>query len=109
MRARERSRKIGKDLAGYLPGFNLSQLRPQGLAKFADIGTGAGLLLAVTEGVLNPAAAVSLAATSPRLMGELMAAVSKASPPLSRATMATPLLGITNAGGVLARNLESQQ
>jgi len=82
---------------------------PQGLAKFADIGTGAGLLMGVAKGLVNPAAAASLVATSPRLMGELMVANSKASPTLGRATMAAPLLGIPNAGGVLARNPESQQ
>jgi len=81
----------------------------QGLAKFADIGTGAGLLMGVAKGLVNPAAAVSLAAASARLMGELMVELSKASPGLGRATMAAPLLGIPNAGGVLARNPQSQQ
>jgi hypothetical protein len=90
-------------------GLNLSQVRPQGLAKVADIGMGVGLLMGVAKGLVNPAAAASPAATSPRLMGELMVLISKASPELSRATMAAPLLGIPNAGGVLASNPQSQQ
>ena len=60
MRARERSRKTGKDLAGQLAGLNLSQVGPQALAKVADIGTGAGRLMGARAGVVNPAAAVSL-------------------------------------------------
>jgi hypothetical protein len=81
----------------------------QGLAKFADIGTGAGLLMGVAKEAVNPAAAVSLAATSPQLMGELMVLISEASPGLGRATMAAPLLGIPNAGGVLSRRPQDQQ
>jgi hypothetical protein len=79
------------DLKGQLAGLALSKPGPQGLAGVID--TGVGLLGALEHGYISPMAAVSVAAASPRLMGELVVAMSKAAPAL-KAIAAAPAAGV---------------
>jgi hypothetical protein len=66
------------DLKGQLAGAALSKGGPQGIASALD--TGVGLLGLTMHGYLSPMAAISMAAASPRLMGELVIAMGKAAP-----------------------------
>lgn len=63
-----------KDLEGELAGLSLSKWAPRGIAGPAS---GAGLIYGVATHAMSPIAAVALAATSPRLMGELLTMVAK--------------------------------
>lgn len=89
------------DLKGQLAGLALSKAGPQGLAS---AGAGVELLTALAHGALTPVAVAGMAAASPRLMGELMVAMSKAGPLLkaggSVAGSAVP--AIAQAGAVSA-------
>jgi hypothetical protein len=66
---------VGSDLVGQVAGSSLNKMVPQGMAGILD---GAGLLTAVATGHLTPAVVAGAAASSPRLMGELMVAMAKA-------------------------------
>lgn len=63
-----------QDLEGQLAGMNLSKFAPRGLM---GPGTGMGIAFGVATHALSPQAAVGLAMTSPRLMGELLTLVAK--------------------------------
>jgi hypothetical protein len=76
------------DLKGQLAGLALSKGGPQGIAGALD--TGVGLLGLTMHGYLSPMAAVSMAAASPRLMGELVIAMGKAAPAVRAAATAVP-------------------
>ncbi len=91
----------GTDLTGELAGMNLSKAGPQGLARVVD--TGVGLLAGVAHGFINPSAAVGIAAASPRLMGELMVAMSKTRPVGRAIGGAAPALGAATAIGNIAK------
>ncbi len=91
----------GADLTGELAGMNLSKAGPQGLARVVD--TGVGLLAGVAHGFINPSAAVGIAAASPRLMGELMVAMSKTRPAARAIGGAAPALGAATAIGNIAK------
>jgi len=84
------------DLKGELAGMNLSRLAPRGLA---GPSTGFGILAGIASHVVSPMAAVAIAMSSPRLMGELMAAMAKVKPfvsvPASQAAKAIPAMNIT--------------
>lgn len=58
----------GIDHTGEIAGLALNRLAPRGLAGYTS---GSGLLAGIAFGTLSPKLAVSLALTSPRLMGEL--------------------------------------
>lgn len=66
-----------QDLEGQVAGLALSKKAPRGIA---GAGSGAGLAYAVATHALHPSAAIGLAMTSPRLMGELMVVLSKVKP-----------------------------
>ena len=74
---------VGKDLTGQIAGLNLNSYGPKGMVAPLE---GLGALAAIATGHISPAAVVSAAATSPRLMGELMVAMSKVSPAVSHGT-----------------------
>lgn len=76
-----------RDLGGEIAGLALSKIAPRGIAGPA---TGSGLLYMISTGALSPKAAVAMAASSPRLMGELAVAMGKAAPLLSKAGAAIP-------------------
>lgn len=91
----------GVDLKGQLAGLALSKPGPQGLA-----GAGAGLevLAALSHGALTPAAVVGMVSASPRLMGELMVAMSKTAPLLkSSVSMGAPAITQASAATALAK------
>ncbi|HXI85268.1 MAG TPA: hypothetical protein VNL17_14400 [Verrucomicrobiae bacterium] len=71
-----------KDLMGQLAGQHLSNWTPRGLAAF---GAGGALLWKLMSGTITPHAVVALSVTSPRLMGELMLAMSKVKPAIGAA------------------------
>jgi hypothetical protein len=85
------------DLKGQLAGAALNKGGPQGLAPVLD--TGVGILGALAHGYLSPLAATSIVAASPRLMGELMVAMSKVAPRVRAAAPSlTPVAqGVANA------------
>ena len=62
------------DLKGQLAGYHLSQTAPRGLA---GVTTGAGIMLAISQGMVHPAFAAELLLTSPRAMGEVLTAMGK--------------------------------
>lgn len=76
------SQYTATDLKGELAGYALSKATPRGLMGPA---TGAGILGAIATGHLTPAAAVAMATSSPRLMGELMVAIARNKPGLKAA------------------------
>lgn len=88
----------GVDLKGELAGMNLSRLAPRGLA---GPSTGFGILAGIASHVVSPQAALALAMSSPRLMGELMTAMAKVKPlvsfPSAQAAAVIPALNITAA------------
>lgn len=86
----------GADLTGQTAGLALSKLAPRGIMGPA---TGAGLMLSILTGHTNPAAAVTLAMTSPRLMGELAVAMGKTAPMVGKVAKT---VGPT-AGAIAAR------
>jgi hypothetical protein len=89
----------GVDLKGQLAGLNLSKAGPQGMAGVLD--TGIGILGLLAHGYLSPSAAVSMAAASPRLMGELVVAMGKAGPALKAAGSAIGAIAPASANAAL--------
>lgn len=64
------------DLRGQLAGYHLKDTLPKGLTG-VNIGSGLTILGAIGAGALTPSAAVSMMAASPRLVGEVLSAMSK--------------------------------
>lgn len=78
----------GTDLKAELAGMRLHNLAPRGIEGPL---TGAGLLATIATGIVSPKAALALAMSSPRIMGELMVAMNKAKPALRRITQVPQL------------------
>ncbi len=88
------------DLQGELAGQALSKWAPRGIMGPAS---GIGLIYGVASHAISPVSALATAATSPRLMGELMVALSKlrpSGPVLPSAASVSPNVG--TASRVLA-------
>ena len=74
MLAERLSQYTPDDLEGILAGQALSKWAPRGIA---GAGSGVGLIYGVVTHALSPYAAVGVAMSSPRLMGELLTAIGK--------------------------------
>ncbi len=72
----------GTDLNGQVAGLALSKLAPRGIMGPAS---GAGLVLGIVTGAIDPTRVAALALTSPRIMGEVAVALGKVRPLLSKA------------------------
>lgn len=81
----------------------LSKLWPRGLA---GPSTGASIFASIMGGFLSPKAALAIVMASPRLMGELMVAMSKTKPVVSAAGQ---MAGQTPAVPLAAENYPSPQ
>ena len=72
--AEKLSQYTPKDLEGQLAGLNLSKWAPRGIMGPAS---GIGLVYGVATHALSPMMAVTMAMTSPRLMGEMLTFIAK--------------------------------
>lgn len=99
------SQYSGKDLTGQLAGLNLSHAAPQGIMKAISGGSAMAMVAGIASHIINPGTVVSMALSSPRVMGELLNVVGKL-PPGSLSTLPASQLPIA-AAGQMARGVNT--
>jgi hypothetical protein len=93
------SQYSGKDLTGQLAGLNLSHAAPQGIMKAISGGSALAMVAGIASHVIQPGTVVSMALSSPRVMGELLNIVGKL-PPKALSTLPASQLPMAAAGQV---------